>query len=181
MQEVKRIDVNGLIFKPYLSEERIKERINAIGQEITAKYKGQRPLFLGVLNGAFIFAADLVRACDLECEISFIKLSSYDGLASSGSLQTHIGLSEDIKDRIVILVEDVVDTGKTMHQFLPELKKLKPARLELATLFLKPDALQHQVDIDYTGFEIPSDFIIGYGLDYNGYGRNLRSVYQLAE
>ncbi len=175
------IQVNGLTFKPYLSEAQIQERVLALGAKITEKHQGERPIFLGVLNGAFMFVADLVRACDLECEISFIKLSSYDGLKSSGSLQTHIGLSQDIKDRVVILVEDIVDTGRTMHQFLPEIQKLGPKKLELASLFVKPDALQHPIAVHYLGFEIPSDFIIGYGLDYDGYGRNLKDIYQLAE
>jgi len=175
------IQVNGLQFKPYLTEREVLERVAELGKEISQKYKGQIPLFLGVLNGAFIFAADLVRACSIECEISFIKLSSYEGLESSGSLKTYIGLTENIEGRIVILVEDIVDTGQTMHQFLPDLKKLKPAKVELVTLFLKRDALQHEVPMDYIGFSIPSDFIIGYGLDYDGCGRNLRDIYQLAE
>ena len=175
------IQVNGLHFKPYLTEEKVLERVAELGKEISEKYKGQKPLFLGVLNGAFVFAADLVRACDIECEISFIKLSSYEGLKSSGSLQTHIGLTESLEGRVVILVEDIVDTGRTMHQFLPELKKLNPAKLELATLFLKKDALEHEVPMDYIGFSIPSDFIVGYGLDYDGCGRNLRGIYQLAK
>ncbi|MCH2082235.1 MAG: hypoxanthine phosphoribosyltransferase [Saprospiraceae bacterium] len=175
------IQVNGLRFKSYLTEEKVLERVTELGKEISEKYKGQKPLFLGVLNGAFIFAADLVRACNIECEISFIKLSSYEGLESSGSLQTHIGLTENVEDRVVILVEDIVDTGRTMHQFLPDLQKLNPAKIVLVTLFLKRDALQHEVPMDYIGFSIPSDFIIGYGLDYDGCGRNLKGIYQLAK
>ncbi len=173
------VQAHGLSFKPLLTESQIRARIAELGAAITAKYEGRQPLFLGVLNGAFVFAADLIRACRLHCEISFIKLSSYRGLESSGSVSTLIGLDEEVAGRPVILVEDIIDTGKTLSAFLPALATLEPASIEIAALLLKPDALQTPLEVQYLGFEIPDDFVIGYGLDYDGLGRNLPGVYQL--
>ncbi|MCB0557680.1 MAG: hypoxanthine phosphoribosyltransferase [Lewinellaceae bacterium] len=175
------IVIHGLTFRPFLSRQQIAERANQLGQRISRDYQGKRPLFLAVLNGAFIFAADLMRACEIDCAITFIRLASYEGLASSGQVKTVIGLQEDIKGRDVIIVEDIVDTGQTMSQFMPQLEQMEPASVALASLLVKTEALECEVDIKYTGFEIPNKFVIGYGLDYDGLGRNIPEIYQLAD
>ncbi len=175
------ITVNGLTFRPFLSQEAIEERIEEMGHQISQDYKGKRVLFLAVLNGAFIFAADLVRACSGEFEISFIRLASYDGLASSGKARTVIGLQESLKGRHVVVLEDIVDTGNTLSGFLPQLEAKGPASVKVAALLVKPEALEHEVKVDYIGFKIPNRFVLGYGLDFDGLGRNLSGLYQLEE
>ncbi len=180
-QDKKLVRAHDLTFKPFLSEEKILKRVAELAHQITNDFKGKKLVFIGILNGAFIFLADLVRACDLSCEITFIKLSSYKGLKSKGKVTTLIGMDIDLKGRDVIVVEDIVDTGKTLYQFLKELKTLEPTSVKLASLLVKPEALQYEIPVDYKGFDIPNKFVIGYGLDYNGEGRNLKSIYQLAE
>lgn len=175
------VEAHGLKFKPMITEEAIQEKIKEMGAAISANYEGKRPLLIGILNGAFIFAADLMRAISIDCEISFIKLASYRGLTSTEQVSTLIGLEVNVKDRHVILVEDIIDSGKTLSTFIPELKKSEPASVALATLLVKPEAIKHPIPIDYHGFEIPPAFVIGYGLDYNGLARNLSGIYQLAE
>ena len=180
-QDKKMVRAHDLTFKPFISEEKILQRVAELGQQITNDYKGKKPIFLAILNGAFVFMADLTRACDLSCETTFIKLSSYKGLKSTGSITTLIGIDINIKNRDVIIVEDIVDTGQTLFQFLKELKALGPSSVKLASLLVKPEALKYEMAVDYKGFDIPNKFVIGYGLDYNGEGRNLKSIYQLAE
>lgn len=177
----KNIQVLDLSFSPMISQTTIQDKIKEVANQLKKDFGDKRPLLLGVLNGAFIFAADLMRACDFDCEISFIKLSSYDGTTSTGNLNTVIGLNEDIADRHIIIVEDIVDTGRTMHSLIPDLKKLSPASVSLVALLVKPEAMEKPVQIDYTCFEIPPAFVVGYGLDYNGFGRNLPDIYQLAK
>lgn len=171
--------LHDLEFGPFISAEQVKQRVGELGAALTADYKSRTPLLLGVLNGAFIFAADLIRACDMDCEISFIRLASYAGTASSGAVATVIGLREDVRGRDVIIVEDIVDSGRTLHEFLPDLWKLEPASVRVAALLVKPEALEFEIKVDYTGFEIPSKFVVGYGLDYNGLGRNVEGIWQL--
>lgn len=175
------VRAHDLSFELFLSENLIQERVREMGAAIAAKHQRHTPLFLGVLNGAFVFAADLIRACGIDCNISFIKLSSYQGTRSTGALSTLIGLEEDVQGRDIILVEDIIDTGHTLHSFIPDLRRLEPRSIEVATLLLKPDALVYPVHIDYLGFEIPDKFVIGYGLDYDGLGRNLPGIYQLVQ
>ncbi|NET36947.1 MAG: hypoxanthine phosphoribosyltransferase [Cyanothece sp. SIO1E1] len=175
------VSIKNLSFTSYITEAQIRTRIQALAADMKERYDGLQPIFLGVLNGAFIFAADLLRATDFESVISFIKLSSYRGMKSSGKVASVIGLDIDIKGRHVIIVEDIIDTGNTMHSFIPELKALEPASIALASLLVKPEALQHDIPIDYVGFEIPNRFVVGYGLDYDGLGRQLKDIYQLAE
>jgi hypoxanthine phosphoribosyltransferase len=176
------ITVKDLSFVPFISKEEIAEKIAELGTAIQAEYVDQEPLFIGVLNGAFLFAADLLRACgDMPCEIFFVKLSSYEGMASTGKVISVIGVKPEIvKDRAVIILEDIVDTGKTMTDFMQTIASYQPKSMALVTLFHKPDALQYEVKIDHIGFSIPDKFIVGYGLDYDGFGRNLSDVYQLA-
>jgi hypoxanthine phosphoribosyltransferase len=175
------ITVHDKTFRPYISQEDIQARIAALGTEISRDYAGMRPLIIAILNGSFIFAADLFRALTTEAEISFIKLASYKGTTSTGNVVTAIGMEERLADRHVILLEDIIDTGKTLHSFLPEIIQRGPASLRIATFLTKPEALTHDVKADYVGFEIPNNFVVGYGLDYDGLGRNLPELYTLAE
>lgn len=180
-QEDKLIQAHDLYFKPFLSKEKILGRVTELGQQISKDYKNKKPVFISILNGAFIFLADLVRACDLNCEITFVKLSSYEGVKSTGKVATVIGIDIDLKGKDVIVVEDIIDTGETLNQFLKELKNYNPSSIKLASLLVKPEALHYEIQVDYKGFDIPNKFVIGYGLDYNGEGRNLESIYQLVE
>jgi len=143
--------------------------------------EGKRPLFIAILNGSFMFASDLFKYLGIEAEISFIKLASYKGTKSSGNVITSIGLDEPLKGRHVIILEDIVDTGKTLFEFLPQLRDQQPASLKIAALLHKPEALKYQLEIDYLGFNVPNKFLIGFGLDYDGLARNLGAIYQLTE
>ena len=178
MQEIK---VHDKLFVPWLTEQTITDRVKDIAADINNAYAGKKPLFIGILNGAFMFASDLLKHITIEAEISFIKLASYKGMKSSGQVVTAIGLDVDITHRHVIIVEDIIDTGKTLHQFLPQLHNQRPASLKTAVLLHKPEATIHPVEIDYCCFSIPNKFVVGYGLDYNGLGRNLPAIYQLKD
>ncbi len=168
-------------FEPYLPESLIQEKIKELGEVISKEYDGKRPLFIGVLNGSFMFAADLFKQISIEAEICFIKLASYKGTKSTGNVITAIGLDTDIRDRHLILLEDIIDTGKTMNEFIPQLYHQQPASIKMAVLLHKPDATIYPVQIDYCCFSIPDRFVLGYGLDYDGFGRNLKEIYQLKE
>lgn len=177
------IKVHDLVFKPFLDAATIQRRVRAMGDEIARDYKGRKPLFLVMLKGAAIFGADLVRSCDIECELSFVRLSSYKGTSSTGEVQTQLPPDPDeIRHRDIILVEDIVDSGHTLSRFLPLLQEMQPRSVAIASLLFKPDMLQHTgITIDYLGFSIPPEFVVGYGLDYDGLGRNLPEIYTLAE
>lgn len=168
-------------FVPFISRNEIARRVAEIAQQINEDYEGKRPLIIGILNGSFIFAADLFRALTIEAEISFIKLASYKGTSSTNHVVTAIGMEEDLHGRHVIIVEDIVDTGKTLHSFLPEVHHRLPASVRIAAFLTKPAALAYAVHADYHAFEIENKFVVGYGLDYDGYGRNLPDLYILAE
>ncbi|MBP9099757.1 MAG: hypoxanthine phosphoribosyltransferase [Ferruginibacter sp.] len=173
------IQVNGKSFQPYLTAEEINKQIKRIAAEINSDYAGKRPLFIAILNGSFMFASDLFKELSVEAEICFIKLASYKGTRSTGHVITSIGLDESLKDRHVVIIEDIVDTGKTLSEFLPQLTDQQPASLKIAALLHKPDALVHPLTIDYLGFSVPNKFLLGYGLDFDGLGRNLKEIYQL--
>ena len=168
-------------FETYLTEEVIQKKIQELAGQINEDYAGKKPLFIAILNGSFMFAADLFKHLTVEAEICFIKLASYKGMKSSGHVVTAIGLDQDLFDRDIIIVEDIVDTGKTLHNFLPKLQHQQPASLKIASLLHKPEATQFPLEIAYVGFSIPNKFVVGYGLDYDGLGRNLKEIYQLAE
>jgi hypoxanthine phosphoribosyltransferase len=173
------IRVHDKQFQTYLSENEIQERIKILAEKISEEYKGRRPLFIAILNGSFMFAADLFKYLGIDAEISFIKLASYKGMKSSGKIVTSIGLEQDLFRRDVIIVEDIVDTGKTLHNFLPQLQHQQPASLKIVCLLHKPEATQFPLTLDYVGFSIPNKFVVGYGLDYDGLGRNYKEIYQL--
>jgi hypoxanthine phosphoribosyltransferase len=168
-------------FDTYLSEETIQEKIKQIAEAINSDYKGKKPLFIAILNGSFMFAADLFKHLTIDAEICFIKLASYKGMKSSGNIITSIGLDQDLYDRDVIIIEDIVDTGKTLNVFLPQLHHQQPRSFKIAALLHKPEAMLYPLTIDYVGFSIPNKFVVGYGLDYDGLGRNLKEIYQLAD
>lgn len=183
-----QVSYQGMDFVPYITRQTIDRRIAELGQKIvndckTADPEGSDvPLFLCVLNGAFPFASDLFRAAeDLDAEIAFIRLKSYEGTASSGKVKEVMGLTQDITGRTVIIVEDIVDTGRTIHGLVEQLKARGPKDVKIATLLFKPEALMCDVKPDYVGFEIPKKFIIGFGLDLDGLGRNLNDIYVLKE
>ncbi len=171
------VRVNDLDFRPFISHSMIQQRISEIAMQMNHDLKDAQPLFLGILNGSFMFAADLMKEVSIKSEITFVKLASYEGLESSGDVITRLGLEKSVKGRTVVIVEDIIDTGKTMFEVLRVLKKEKAGRIIIAALLLKPDALQHKIEVDYIGFKVPNDFLVGYGLDYDGLGRNLKDIY----
>jgi hypoxanthine phosphoribosyltransferase len=173
------IKVHDKSFETYLSENTILQRVKELAEAISKDYAGKRPLFIVILNGSFMFAADIFKHLTLEAELCFIKLASYKGMKSSGKVVTSIGLEEDLFGKDVIILEDIVDTGKTLHNFLPKLIHQQPKSLKIATLLHKPEATEHPLTLDYVGFQIPNKFVVGYGLDYDGLGRNLKEIYQL--
>jgi hypoxanthine phosphoribosyltransferase len=173
------VKVHDKSFETYLSENTILQRVKELAEAISKDYAGKRPLFIVILNGSFMFAADIFKHLTLEAELCFIKLASYKGMKSSGKVVTSIGLEEDLFGKDVIILEDIVDTGKTLHNFLPKLIHQQPKSLKIVTLLHKPEATEHPLTLDYVGFRIPNKFVVGYGLDYDGLGRNLKEIYQL--
>lgn len=178
---MKEVTYNGLTFEPYIPYEKINARIKELGRQISAECGGKRPLFICVLNGAFPFASDLFREVETDAEIAFVRLKSYEGTSTTGAVRQMMGLSEDIKGRTVIVVEDIVDTGHTIKKLLEDLKGYEPAQLKVATLLYKPESVQVDVHPDYVGFSIPPKYIIGFGLDLDGLARNLKDIYVLKE
>ena len=172
------IQVLDKTFEPYLKEAAIQEKITELAVQLNQDYAGKRPLFLSVLNGSFLFTADLFKQITIEAEVSFIKLASYKGTSSTGNVITAIGLDINVKDRHIIILEDIIDTGKTLHHYLPQLESMQPASVKIAVLLNKKEALIYPVLIDYACFEIPNKFVVGYGLDYDGLGRNSKDIYQ---
>ena len=173
------INVLDKEFVPYLLEKEIQEKITALAVQLNKDYAGKRPIFLSILNGSFLFTADLFKQITIEAEVCFIKLASYKGMSSSGNVITAIGLEANVSGRDIIILEDIIDTGKTLHHYLPQLLSSSPASVKVAVLLNKKEALQFPVQVDYTCFEIPNKFVVGYGLDYDGLGRNSKDIYQL--
>ncbi len=175
------VKIKDKTFRTSISESEIKQRVKELAAKLSHDLDGQNPLFIGVLNGSFIFAADLMREMTIPCEISFVKLASYQGITSTGKVHEVLGINEDLTDRTVVIVEDIVDTGQTMKQMIESLGTRHPKSVHICTLFVKPDKLQEQLDIEYAAFSIPNDFIVGYGLDYDQHGRELKEIYTLCE
>ncbi len=173
------VQVHDKVFVPFITAAELQAKSIELGQKINEDYKGKHPLVIGVLNGSVIFMADLLRNIQLPCEIGFIRVSSYEGTSSTGIVKNVIGLNESIEGRDVIIVEDIIDTGDTALYLINEFKKQNPASLAFATLLFKPASLRQPVKPEYVGFEIPPAFVVGYGLDYDGLGRNLADIYQL--
>jgi len=175
------IRVHDKLFDPYLTQEEIQTRVSFIAEQINTDDDGKKPLFIAILNGSFIFASDLFKKLHIEAEICFIKLASYKGSKSTGTVVTAIGLDAEIIGRHLVIIEDIVDTGKTLNEFLPQLRNQQPASLKIAALLHKAEATRFPVSIDYLGFTIPDKFVVGYGLDYDGLGRNIPEIYKLVE
>ena len=173
------IQVKDKRFAVSISEAEIRAEVKRVADEINRDYAGQNPIFLAVLNGSFIFAADLLREVTLPCEISFVRLASYQGVSTTGEIREIMGLSTDITGRPVVIVEDIVDTGLTMAHMLETLKPHNPSSIDICTLLLKPGKLQVDLDVRYCCKQIPDDFVVGYGLDYDGFGRNTKDIYTL--
>ncbi len=171
------ITLHDKAFQPYLSAAELAEAVARLAARLSADYAGRRPLFVVVLTGGFMFASDLLKRFTGDCEIVFIRVASYEGTGSTGQVQEIMGLREDVQGRDLILVEDIVDTGTTVHHLLPTLRANQPASIEVAAMFFKPDSLRYPLALKYMAMEIPNDFVVGYGLDYDGLGRNLPDVY----
>jgi hypoxanthine phosphoribosyltransferase len=178
---METIKINDRRFKISIPEAEIKNCIKTVAAQISKDMEGKNPLFLGVLNGAFIFAADLMREMTIPCEISFVKLASYQGTTSTGTIQEVIGINENLTGRTVIIVEDIVESGATMKRMIEQLGTRNPASVHICTLFFKPEKLKEELDLDYVVFRIPDDFIVGYGLDYDQGGRGLKDIYTIVE
>jgi hypoxanthine phosphoribosyltransferase len=176
---MNEIHILGKNFREYIPETDIKARIEELARQINSDLTGKEVVFLGILNGAFLFAADLFRLIEFPAKISFVKYASYEGTASSGEIKELIGWNDDIHNKTVVIIEDIVDTGNTIERIVGELLIRKASEVRIAALFFKPSAYQKNISLDYVGFKVPNDFVIGYGLDYEGYGRNLPSVYTL--
>jgi hypoxanthine phosphoribosyltransferase len=178
---MNRITIKDKTFETSMPEAEIKNRVKELAQQMSRDLEGKNPLFLAVLNGAFIFAADLIREMTIPCEISFVKLASYQGTTSTGTIHEVIGINENLSGRTVVIVEDIVESGLTIKRMMEQLGTRNPASVQVCTLFFKPERLKEDLKLDYVAFEIPNDFILGYGLDYDQQGRGLRDLYTLVE
>lgn len=178
---METIRIKDKQFKTFITEEQILKEVARVGEEINRDLADANPLFVSVLNGSFMFTADLMKHVSVPCEISFVKLASYAGTSSTGKVKELVGLNDDITGRTIVIVEDIIDTGLTMERLIETLKARNPKEIRIATLLVKPDKLKVDLDINYIAMSIPNDFIVGYGLDYNGLGRNYRDIYTVIE
>lgn len=174
-----RITLKDRDFSLFIKAEDIEKAVSAMAEKINKDMEGKHPIFLVILSGAFVFAADLLRKIKTNCDITFVRLSSYSGTQSTEKIRELLGLNEVLKDRTVVILEDIIDTGHTMDDMIHRLRHLEAAEVKIATFLLKPAALRKDLKIHYVGMEIPNDFIVGYGLDYDGYGRNLPDIYKV--
>lgn len=168
-------------FSLIIPAEKIQGAVQDIADRMNAELKDEDVIFMGILNGAFMFASDLLRKINFSAQVSFVKLTSYQGTSSTGEVKRLIGINEVLKDKTVVIIEDIIDTGATIESIINQIRGFRPRHIIVATLLLKPELYQKNLKLDYVGFRIPKDFIVGYGLDYQGYGRNLRSIYKLEE
>ncbi len=178
---MRRKKVHDREFEIYIPNAEIRGTISDMAEKINEDLKGKDVIFLGILNGAFMFASDLFKEITLDCQITFLKLASYAGTSSTGTVKRLIGINEDIIGKTVVILEDIVDTGVTLDNIIKQLKGYEPAEIKVATMLFKPDAYTKDLKLDYVGLEIPNDFVLGYGLDYDGYGRNLADLYKVVE
>ena len=177
--DIDIIEVGNLKFAKYIDANTIETKVQEIADSIREDYHEKYPMFLVVMNGAFIYAADLIRKLDFPCELNFVRIKSYHGIESTGKIDIYMPPNIDLKDRHLIIVEDIIDTGNTMAAFIPELERYNPKSIKLTSVLIKPEAHKHDIVTDYPGFVIPNKFVVGYGLDYDGMGRNLKDLYQL--
>ena len=177
MEKIKILDKE---FEEFIPEEQIIGAVERIAEELNHDLKDEKVIFMGILNGCFLFVADLIRKITFESQVSFVKLASYEGTSTSGAVEQLIGINEDITNRTVVILEDIIDTGITMEYILKQLSEKRPGKIRVAALLLKPDALQRDIPLHYVGIKVPNAFLVGYGLDYKGLGRNLSSIYKLA-
>ncbi len=176
---MSNVVIHGHSFKIKIAATEINKAVGDVARQINTQLKDKKPLFLAVLNGSFMFASDLMKKIKIDCEISFVKVASYEGTSSTGTMKQLIGLNEDIKGRTVVIVEDIVDTGSTIENVWQQLTELGAAEIKVATLLFKPEAYTKTVPIEYAAIVVPNDFLVGYGLDYDGLGRNLEDIYVL--
>ncbi len=176
---MSKVQIHDKTFKIKITSNEIKKAISDVAEQINKDLKDKKPLFLAVLNGSFMFAADLMKKVNIDCEISFVKVASYEGTSTTGNIKQLIGLNESIKDRTIVILEDIVDTGNTIENIWNQLKQLGASDVKIATLLFKPEAYTKTLPIEYAAIVVPNDFLVGYGLDYNGYGRNLDAIYVL--
>lgn len=175
------VEVRDKKFSISIPAEEIQKRVKELGASISSDLNGRKPIFLAVLNGSFVFAADLLREITIPCEISFIRMASYSGTSSTGQVKEVMGLNESLKGRTVVIIEDIIDSGLTMQELVALLQKEEPSEIRIVSLLVKPNNLKVSLDIPYCCFKIPNDFIVGYGLDYDGEGRNLKDIYTVVE
>ncbi len=178
---MSKINLCGKEFALFLTADKIQAEVQRIADRMNTELNSEDVVFLGILNGAFMFASDLVRKINFDVQVTFVKLTSYSGQASTGIVKRLIGVNEDLKDKTVVIVEDIIDTGATIESIIAQIKGFRPRQIFVATLLLKPDLYSKEINLDYVGFRIPKNFVVGYGLDYNGFGRNLRNLYALEE
>ncbi|HXC05036.1 MAG TPA: hypoxanthine phosphoribosyltransferase [Bacteroidia bacterium] len=178
---METILIHGKQFRPFISAQAIRQAVLRLAGTMNKELEGKKPLFIAVLNGSFIFAADLLREMHMDCELSFVKMASYQGVSSMGQVKELIGMDKDIRGRTVVIIEDIVDTGLTLEALHTQLSRLGPAEIRTATLLFKPEAYKKKIKVDYPALEVPNDFLVGYGLDYDGLGRNLGDIYQAVD
>ncbi|MCK4922917.1 MAG: hypoxanthine phosphoribosyltransferase [Bacteroidales bacterium] len=178
---MKKIKILDKEFEISMSAESIQNRIGELAEELSSDYEGKKPVFLGILNGSFMFSSDLFKKISIDAQITFLKLASYQGTTSTGAVKQLIGLNQDIKDQHIVILEDIVDTGITLETIMRQLSGYQPKSIKIVTLLFKPEAYQKDVKIDYIGFSVPNEFIVGYGLDYDGFGRNYDDIYTLVK
>ncbi|MEM9022185.1 MAG: hypoxanthine phosphoribosyltransferase [Bacteroidota bacterium] len=178
---MSKVALGDKVFEVSIPHDTLQSRIREVARQITADLSGKQPLFLPILNGAFMFASDLLKHIELDCTVSFMRLASYEGTTTTGKVKTLLGPKKEIRGASVVIIEDIVDTGITLEHIMEQLEPLAPAEVRIATLLFKPGAYQKNRKIDYAGFEVPNDFLVGYGLDYDGLGRNLKHIYVLSE
>ncbi len=178
---MKRIKLHNKEFEEFISEDQIRSKVKELALQIEDRFRDKNPLFLCILNGSFIFAADLLRYIQFDTEVQFVKLSSYQGLSSTGKVKESIWNKDLVKGRDLIIIEDIIDTGETLHYFIPQVNELGPISVNIVSFLVKPDAMKYPLDIQFSGIEIPNQFVVGYGLDYDELGRNLESIYKLVE
>jgi hypoxanthine phosphoribosyltransferase len=178
---MSKINLCGKEFELFLTADKIQAEVQRIADRINAELNNEDVVFIGILNGAFMFASDLVRKINFDVQVTFVKLTSYSGQASTGVVKRLIGINEDLKDKTVVIIEDIIDSGTTIESIIAQIKGFRPRQIFVATLLLKPDLYAKEINLDYVGFRIPKNFVVGYGLDYNGFGRNLRNLYMLED